>query len=179
MSPAIAGNPLSEKPLATGIPELLGNHSKTHFRLPAVLLTLGSEDTSQPSETGMAVTVFSFTNAVFTCGDVENLTSGKAVSKVPETMIDSALETALNTEQNISNEILLILVMGSSVRSYAIVAPTVSYEESVFTELREVFFLKFRKTRLPSGKSYFWDRALAFRRMHVSIVSDGRPGFLD
>ncbi|SNU32528.1 conserved hypothetical protein [Klebsiella grimontii] len=152
---------MSEKPLATGIPELLGNHSKTHFRLPAVLLTLGSEDISHPSETGMAVTVFSFTNAVFTCGDVENLTSGKAVSKVPETMIDSALDKALNTEQNISNEILLILVMGSSARSYAIVAPTVSYEASVITELSDVILFNFRKMRLYKVKVTF-----AIERLH-------------
>ncbi|BDB30931.1 hypothetical protein NUITMVK4_0460 (plasmid) [Klebsiella quasipneumoniae] len=131
--------------MATGIPELLGNHSNTHLRLPVVLFTLGSEETSQPSETGMAVTVLCFTNAVFTAGLVENLTSGNDVSSVPETIIDSAFEKALNTEQNISKEILLILVMERSERSYAIVAPTVSYEHSVFSQLREVFFLKFRE----------------------------------
>lgn len=134
--------PFSENPLAIGIPELLGNHSNTHFRLPAVLLTLGSEDTSHPSDTGIAVTVLSFTKAVFTCELVENLTSGNDVS-VPETIIDSAFEKALNTEQNIRKEILLILVMERSDRSYAIVTSNVSYEQSVFFPLREVSSLKF------------------------------------
>ncbi|MDW7373452.1 hypothetical protein, partial [Klebsiella pneumoniae] len=65
------------------------------------------------------------------------------VSRVPETIIDSAFEKALNTEQNIRKEILLILVMERSDRSYAIVTSNVSYEQSVFFPLREVSSLKF------------------------------------